>query len=79
MDGEPHLLSLKQALRVFLEHRLVVVRRRSEFDLEKAKARAHILEGLRIALANLDEIITLIKRAGCGTGPRALDEALQAI
>ena len=63
VGGEPHLLSLKQALRVFLEHRLVVVRRRSEFDLEKAKARAHILEGLRIALANLDEIIGLIKAA----------------
>ena len=63
VGGEPHLLSLKQALRVFLEHRLVIVRRRSEFDLDRAKARAHILEGLRIALANLDEIIALIKAA----------------
>ncbi len=63
VDGEPRLLSLKQALRVYLDHRITVVRRRSEFDLEKARQRAHILEGLRIALANLDEIITLIRRA----------------
>lgn len=63
VDGEPRLLSLKQALRVYLEHRLVVIRRRSEFDLAKAKARAHFLEGLRIALANLDEIIKLIRAA----------------
>jgi DNA gyrase subunit A len=63
VENEPHLLSLKQALRVFLEHRLVVVQRRSEFDLAKARARAHILEGLRVALANLDAIIALIKAA----------------
>ncbi len=61
VDGEPRLLSLKQALRVYLEHRLVVIKRRSEYDLAKARARAHILEGLRIALANLDEIIAIIK------------------
>ena len=63
VDGEPRLLSLKQALRVYLEHRLTVIKRRSEFDLAKARARAHILEGLRIALANLDAIIALIKAA----------------
>jgi DNA gyrase subunit A len=63
VDGEPRLLSLKQVLRVYLEHRLEVVRRRSEFDLEKARQRAHILEGLRIALANLDDIIDLIRRS----------------
>ena len=63
VDGEPRLLSLKQALRVYLEHRLVVIKRRSEYDLAKARARAHILEGLRIALANLDEIIAIIKAA----------------
>jgi len=63
VNGEPHMLSLKQALRVYLEHRIEVVRRRSEFDLAKAKARAHILEGLRVALNNLDEIITLIRKA----------------
>lgn len=63
VDGEPRLLSLKQALRVYLDHRITVVRRRSEHDLEKARQRAHILEGLRIALANLDEIINLIRKA----------------
>ncbi len=63
VDGEPRLLTLKQALRVYLEHRLTVTRRRAEFELEKARQRAHILEGLRIALQNLDEIITLIRNA----------------
>lgn len=63
VDNEPHLLTLKQALRVYLEHRLEVVRRRAEFDLAKAKARAHILEGLRVALKHLDEIIALIRAA----------------
>ena len=63
VGGEPHMLSLKQALRVYLEHRITVVRRRSEFDLAKAKARAHILEGLRVALNNLDEVIGLIRKA----------------
>ncbi len=63
VDGEPHLLTLKHALRVYVEHRLEVIRRRSEFDLAKAKARAHILEGLLIALKNLDEVIKLIRNA----------------
>ena len=63
VDGEPRMLSLKQALRVYLDHRLVVVRRRSEFELEKARQRAHILEGLLIALKNLDEVINLIRNA----------------
>jgi len=63
VDGEPRLLGLKQALRVYLEHRLEVVRRRSEFDLERARHRAHVLEGLRIALKNLDEVIDLIRRS----------------
>jgi DNA gyrase subunit A len=61
INGEPHLMTLKQALKVFLDHRLVVVERRSKFDLEKAKQRAHILEGLRIALKNLNEIISIIR------------------
>ncbi len=63
VNGEPHMLSLKQALRVYLEHRLEVIRRRSQFDLDKARQRAHILEGLLIALNNLDEIIDLIRKA----------------
>ncbi|MCL4561361.1 MAG: DNA gyrase subunit A [Chloroflexi bacterium] len=63
VDGEPRLLTLKQALRVYLEHRLQVIRRRSEFDLERARQRAHILEGLRVALKNLDEVISLIRNS----------------
>jgi DNA gyrase subunit A len=63
VDGEPRLLSLKQALRVYLEHRINVVKRRSEYDLEKARQRAHILEGLRLALQNLDEVIKIIRSA----------------
>ncbi|MBW8009757.1 MAG: DNA gyrase subunit A [Chloroflexi bacterium] len=63
VGGEPRLLSLKQALRVFLDHRLEVIRRRSEYDLEHARKRAHILEGLRVALKNLDAIISLIRKA----------------
>ncbi len=63
VDGEPRTLSLKQALRVYVEHRLEIVRRRSQHDLDKAQARAHILEGLRSALKNLDEIIDLIRKA----------------
>ncbi|HTX91766.1 MAG TPA: DNA gyrase subunit A [Anaerolineales bacterium] len=61
VDNEPRLLNLKQALRVYLDHRLLVIKRRAEFDLEKARARAHILEGYLVALKNLDEIIALIK------------------
>jgi DNA gyrase subunit A len=63
VDGEPRMLSLKQALRVYLDHRLEVVRRRVEFDLAKARQRAHILEGLRIALKFLDEVIEMIRKA----------------
>mgnify|MGYP001349791437 CR=1 FL=1 len=63
VDGEPRTLTLKQALRVYVEHRLTVIKRRAEFDLEKAKARAHILEGYLVALKNLDEIIELIRSA----------------
>ena len=63
VDGEPRTLSLKQALRVYIEHRLEVVRRRSLFELEKARQRAHILEGLRIALKYLDEVIAIIRKA----------------
>ncbi len=63
VDGEPRRLSLKQALRVYLEHRLEVVRRRSEFDLAQARARAHILEGLLTALDNLDEVIETIRHS----------------
>ena len=63
VNGEPRVLTLKQALRVYLEHRLEVARRRSVFDLEKARQRAHILEGLLVALDHLDEVIDLIRRS----------------
>ena len=63
VNGEPRLLTLKQALRVFLDHRLEVVRRRSEFDLARARDRAHILEGLLTALKHLDEVIKIIRAA----------------
>jgi DNA gyrase subunit A len=63
VNGEPRLLTLKQALRVYLEHRQIVTRRRIEFELDKARQRLHILEGLRIAITNLDEIIKLIKKS----------------
>jgi DNA gyrase subunit A len=63
VDGEPRTLTLKQALRVYVEHRLTVIKRRAEFDLEKARQRAHILEGYLIALKNLDEVINIIRAA----------------
>lgn len=63
VDGEPRTLTLKQALRVYVEHRLTVVKRRAEFELEKARQRAHILEGYLVALKHLDEVISLIKNA----------------
>jgi DNA gyrase subunit A len=63
VDGEPRMLSLKQALKVYLEHRLEIIRRRSEYDLVRARQRAHILEGLLTALDNLDEVIETIRRS----------------
>jgi DNA gyrase subunit A len=63
VDGEPRLLSLKRALLHFVEHRQEVITRRSQYQLEKARARAHILEGLLIALANLDEVIQTIRES----------------
>ena len=61
VDGRPQLLNLKQVLEAFVRHRREVVTRRTIFDLRKARARAHILEGLTVALANIDEMIELIK------------------
>ena len=63
VNGEPRILTLKQALRVYLDHRLEVIRRRSEYDLAQARHRAHILEGLLKALDHLDEVIDLIRRS----------------
>src|SRR5512138_1104208 len=61
MDGQPKLMSLKDMLEAFLRHRREVITRRTIFDLAKARERAHILEGLAVALANIDDVIALIK------------------
>ena len=61
VDGRPQLLNLKQILEAFVRHRREVVTRRTIFELRKARARAHILEGLTVALANIDDMIELIK------------------
>ncbi len=63
ISGEPKLLRLKPALQAFIEHRREVVRRRAEFELDKARRRAHILEGLLIALAHLDDVIQTIRES----------------
>ncbi len=63
VDGQPRVMSLREILLHFLEHRREVVRRRSIFELDKAQKRAHILEGLRAALDRLDEVINLIREA----------------
>ncbi len=63
LDGQPKLLNLKQMLEAFIRHRREVVTRRTIFELRKARERAHVLEGLAVALANIDPIIALIKAA----------------
>jgi len=63
VDGQPRLLNLKQVIDAFLRHRREVVTRRNLFELRKARERGHILEGLAVALSNVDEIIALIKAA----------------
>jgi DNA gyrase subunit A len=63
VNNEPKLMTLKQALRVFVEHRLEVITRRSQYDLKKAQERLHLLEGLRIALKFLEEVIATIRGA----------------
>jgi DNA gyrase subunit A len=63
VDGQPRLLALKELLQAFLSHRREVVTRRTVFELRKARERGHILEGLAVALSNVDEVIELIKKA----------------
>ncbi len=75
LDGQPRLLTLKQVLEAFISHRREVVTRRTLFDLRKARDRAHVLEGLTVALANIDEIIAVIKAS---PGPKEAREALQS-
>jgi DNA gyrase subunit A len=63
VEGEPRVLSLKRALQVYIEHRREVITRRTQFELDKARQRAHILQGLLIALANLDDVIQTIRQS----------------
>ena len=63
VDGEPRVLSLKRSLQIYIDHRVDVITRRTQFELNKAKARAHILQGLLIALANLDDVIQTIRQS----------------
>ena len=74
-EGQPKLLNLKQVLEAFLSHRREVVTRRTIFDLRKARDRAHVLEGQTVALANIDEVIALIKGSA---SPAAAREGLVA-
>ncbi|MGH8762753.1 MAG: DNA gyrase subunit A [Nitrosospira sp.] len=75
LDGQPRLLNLKQMLDAFLRHRREVVTRRTAFELKKARERGHLLEGLAVALSNVDEVIALIKAAPT---PAAAKDALMA-
>ena len=63
VDGQPQTLPLKAVLQHYIDHRREIVRRRTEFDLGKARARAHILEGLKIALDHLDAVIKTIRES----------------
>jgi DNA gyrase subunit A len=71
VDGQPRLLNLKQMLEYFIRHRREVVTRRTLFLLRKARERAHVLEGLAVALANIDEVIALIKAAASPAAAKA--------
>src|SRR3546814_13797813 len=62
-NGQPRLLNLKQLLEIFVRHRREVVTRRTRYLLRKARERAHVLEGLSVALASIEEIIALIRRS----------------
>lgn len=72
-DGQPREMNLKQLIRCFTDHRFDIITRRTQFDLEKAEARAHILEGLRIAIDNLDTVVKIIR------GSKNRDEARLAL
>lgn len=61
VDGEPRVLTLKELISYYIDHQVEVVTRRTKFDLDKAEARAHIVEGLRVAIENIDEIIRIIR------------------
>ena len=63
VNGEPKILTLRQCLEYYIDHRKTIILRRTQFDLDKALARAHILEGLKIALDNIDEVIEIIRNS----------------
>ena len=73
VDGSPRVLNLKQILKYYIDFRIDIVTKRAEFELKKAQARIHILEGLRIALQNIDEVVETIKSAG------AVEDAREAL
>jgi len=73
VDGKPQVLTLKEMLHYYIKHRQEIITKRSQFELKQAKARAHIVEGLKIALANLDAIIKTIRKS------KDADEARQAL
>ncbi|MEB3103247.1 DNA gyrase subunit A [Ferviditalea candida] len=73
VDNEPRILNLKETLHYYVKHQIEIIRRRTEYDLKKAEARAHILEGLRIALDHLDEVIQLIRSS------RTTEEARESL
>jgi DNA gyrase subunit A len=75
IGGRPQLLNLKDILDAFLKHRREVITRRTAFELKKARARGHVIEGLAVALANVDEIIKIIKAAP--TPPDAKEELMK--
>ena len=77
IGGQPRLLNLKEILDAFLKHRREVVTRRTTFELKKARSRGHILEGLAVALANVDEMIKIIKAAP--TPPEAKEELMKKL
>lgn len=73
VDNEPKILSLTRLIEIYVEHRKNIIKRRTEFKLRKAEERAHILEGLKIALANIDEVIKIIRSS------RTVDEAKEKL
>ena len=77
IDGQPKLLNLKEILDAFLKHRREVITRRTVFELKKARERGHVLEGLAVALANVDEMIKIIKAAA--TPPDAKKELMEQL
>ena len=63
VDNQPRILNLKEIIEEYIKHRIIVVKRRTKFDLDKAEKRAHILEGLKIALVNIDSIVPMLKKS----------------